>query len=330
MASWIRPQWWLIVALPTLSGCGIGFSQALFMTKSNVGVDIDTKPPTAEISIARKELAIAPAFEGGQTPPVLAGFSDHNRLLFGFGTSSVFAGGSAARILSQPYSGGEHDGRLCLDSAEAPKGVFRLFGLPLKEYRLPAAGEIHPFVFGTDTSLGVKIAWSGMTAQFPDTVRVGFHRKEMALAPVFGQATREPGCTFSVEMPSFIATINVDLEASEPTKTYLDYQQSFATGSAAVGLANNTDTKRQLLKHVDAASVTVAYGNSATGACIGAWLDEGDEAQQQTRVNTLNQWWVAKGHPAKSWPALISGQEFESDRLGFIGAQGIVCPQGGA
>lgn len=32
------------------------------MTKTNIGIDIDNKPPTAEVSIARREVAIQPTF----------------------------------------------------------------------------------------------------------------------------------------------------------------------------------------------------------------------------------------------------------------------------
>ena len=43
-----------------LSGCAS--DRALIGTKTNVGIDIDTKPPTADISIGRKEFAILPTF----------------------------------------------------------------------------------------------------------------------------------------------------------------------------------------------------------------------------------------------------------------------------
>ena len=36
-----------------LQGCA-GYNTVMFMTKSNAGLDIDMKPPTAEISISRK------------------------------------------------------------------------------------------------------------------------------------------------------------------------------------------------------------------------------------------------------------------------------------
>lgn len=98
---------WPLMLIGALSGCGIDYNTTLFVAKSNVGIDVDTTPPTAEVSTAR-------------------------------------------------------------------------------------------------------VAWSGAGAQFPDTVRAGFHRKEFALAPVFGTAgsctTANNGSgTFLVHMPSFYA-----------------------------------------------------------------------------------------------------------------------------
>lgn len=57
-------------------GC-VGHNHTLFVTKSNAGLDFETTPPTTEITIARKEFVIAPAFEDGATPPVMASFQPH-------------------------------------------------------------------------------------------------------------------------------------------------------------------------------------------------------------------------------------------------------------
>jgi hypothetical protein len=248
-----------------LTGCGLGFDHTLFMTKSNIGVDIDTKPPTAEISVARRELVIAPSFEGGQIPPVLAGFNTGNRLLFGFDVSSVFAGGDAALTLSKSGKGETHGAKLCLNQPPIGKphiGPISLGG----DYPLPTAGEIHPFVFGTDTSFGLKVAWSGMTAQFPDTVKIGFNRKELAYAPVFGQEAPKnedgtstvPDCKYSVEMPAFLASIEVGADVSSPQSFNSKYRQSFSTGAAAIELAGDLSVKKLMLSRLDISSQKAA------------------------------------------------------------------------
>jgi len=78
-----------------LQGCVIGYNSTLFVTQSNVGLDVETKPPIFEMSIARREGVIAPAFEGGQTPPVMASFRTGSNafMRFFFGVKSTFTGG---------------------------------------------------------------------------------------------------------------------------------------------------------------------------------------------------------------------------------------------
>jgi hypothetical protein len=174
----------LIFTSITLAGCAIGYNSVLFITKSNVGIDIDAKPPTAEVSIARREGVIAPTFEKGQTPPVMASFRVNTKGLISIfaNVSSTFAGGDAAATMSDLFSDDydrgttvSQDSTLCLKQKPAPKVVG--YGISF-----PGQGEVKPFAFGTDTSLGLKIAWSGLTAQFPDTVKLGYNRKEFAFA----------------------------------------------------------------------------------------------------------------------------------------------------
>src|SRR5438034_1931341 len=87
-----------------LSGCGIGYNQTFFVTSSNVGLNVDTKPPVAEISIARREAVIAPTFGEAKVPPVYANFGVHAAGFLPLTTdvSGLFAGGDAADIVSTP------------------------------------------------------------------------------------------------------------------------------------------------------------------------------------------------------------------------------------
>ncbi|NBV21954.1 MAG: hypothetical protein EBS05_08545 [Proteobacteria bacterium] len=64
-------------AATLLQGC-VGYNRVAFATKSNVGLDFDTQPvPTMQVNISRKEMAIEPTYEGGQTPPLLASFGSN-------------------------------------------------------------------------------------------------------------------------------------------------------------------------------------------------------------------------------------------------------------
>lgn len=310
----------LLLLFGLLGGCAIGFDHTLFMTKSNVGVDIDTKPPTAEISVARRELVIAPAFEGGQTPPVHASFSTADRKLFGFDVSSVFAGGDAASTLSEKKPYLEYDSEFCL--SKKPVGRPYLLGLiPLGTYELPKSGEIRPFVFGTDTTFGVKVAWSGMTAQFPDSLKIGFNRKEFALAPVFGKKGKvgEKCPKYSVEMPPFLATIQVASNFASPSSVDANYRQSFSTGTAATKLAQDPYIKQLILSRLDRAldPEKGTYGPDKNSKCIQNWLSA-DATEQAERAEEINTWWKDKKHADKSWPLLIDAKEHVTEREQFI------------
>ncbi len=77
------------LALLTLPAC-IGYDRMLFTTKSNVGVDLDSTPPTFDVTIARREVVIEPTFDNAETLPVMASFSSKR-------TSSVARPHTAAR-----------------------------------------------------------------------------------------------------------------------------------------------------------------------------------------------------------------------------------------
>jgi hypothetical protein len=310
----------MFLFMPLLfGGCGIGFDHTLFITKSNVGLDVDTKPPTAEISIARRELVIAPAFEGGQTPNILAGFNTGTRSLFGFDVSSIFAGGDAALALTQTNGIHKHDAKLCL--AVKPVGTTFFGG----SYPLPAKGEIHPFIFGTDTSFGLKAAWSGMTAQFPDSLKIGFNRKEMALAPVFGQDTNDISCPYSVEMPAFLATIDVGTKTATLQASESSYRQFFATGNAATALAVQPEVQQLFLARLDRGLLKGSFVETDTGDCIDKWLSSGDQKQKVDNAKVINDWLTNIGHKGEL-PVFLYDEKYKQERIDFISEKSINCP----
>jgi hypothetical protein len=238
-----------------LTGC-VGYNSTLFMTKSNVGLDMDTKPPTLEVSVARREGVISPAFEGGQTPPVLASFvvepGAHVPLFPRI--SQTFSGGNAAVAMSKlyaesnspPYSETNFDSTLWLQQKPRQK-VLWLFPVSLH-----SPGTAQPFLFGTDTSFGLKAAWSGLAAQFPDTVKLGLNRKEFALAPIFinGKAPHD-GPTNAVKMPSFLATMDNSSDISALQQTGIKHIQYFATGLAAEHMAMHPEVRRAMIQRMD-------------------------------------------------------------------------------
>ena len=136
------------------------------------------------------------------------------------GVDQTFAGGDAAMTMAMLYdeatfkgNGTTFNSELQLGSATDSSGAWwkDILTAPAKP------GKIKPFIFGTDTMLGLKVAWSGVGGQFPDTVKAGFNRKEFAWAPVTMSEDKK------VKMPSFLATIESNIgggsETAEPSGT---------------------------------------------------------------------------------------------------------------
>jgi hypothetical protein len=118
-----------------------------------------------EITMARREGVIAPAYDRGATPPLLAGFlkagSNWNPRI-----AAVFSGGDAAVLLAEFYGDSETrpdtiedpDADLCLSEPPVARSFLGHFGK--KPRPVLRDGEARPFLFGTDTAYGLKIAWS--------------------------------------------------------------------------------------------------------------------------------------------------------------------------
>jgi hypothetical protein len=327
----------LIVSLTALfSGCA-GRNHTLFMTKSNVGLDFDGKPPTLEITVSRKEAVIAPTFEGGQTPPVAASFKPRAGAGGGFanfflGVDQTFQGGDAAVAMASLYASPDapspatitnYNSALPLSTAPRYTGIFR---------GVPGAGESRTFIFGTDTSLGLKVAWSGAGGQFPDTVRLGFNRKEFAWAPIFGATHNAPdgstNAVYSVKMPSFLATIDSDIETGNRSGG-ISALQYFASGETATLLALQPAVREAMIKRLDpkAAGYEDSFVKDESGECLrGYWKPDG------THVNTnnataLKAWMSTNNVPSPSITMLLRGAKTKTLREKAIKDLNINCDQ---
>jgi hypothetical protein len=179
----------------------------------------------------------------------------------------MFAGGTAAVTLakgsgkSEPPKKCENeiDGELCL--SKKPRGETLRERFPNGQgENIPADGTVKPLIFATDTTLGLKVAWSGTTAQFPDSFKFGFNRKEFAFAPILGRELKD---SFRVRMPSFLAGVDQSvtwqwfwaLSTDKGDKAnYVNPAQFFATGQAAEELAKDAEIqkrKKAILKSQD-------------------------------------------------------------------------------
>lgn len=266
----------IMFAMVFLQGCAVGYNSVLFATKSNMGVDVDSTPPNFEVSISRQEGVIEPTFEGGQTVPVMASFSSKASSFTNFfwGVGSTFSTGEAAFTMSYLYSDDTPlktekipYERVTLSAEPNPKLPFGIKANYLKP------GEVLPVMFGTDTVLGLKVKWSGQTAQYPSSVNIGFKRKEMALAPIALATNRIKDTTninnvnnkpLEADMPSLLATIDSGV-AIPGTNAELTTLQYFATGTAASNLARQHAVREAMLKRADPGQDFQAYRNTVAG-----------------------------------------------------------------
>jgi hypothetical protein len=261
--------------LTTLWGCGIGYNRMLFVTKTNVGFEVDTMPPSLQLSIGRLEGVFAPQFQGGKKLPVLASFKFENEKTFSPFIGSAFATGDAAIALSSLYAdktppgdwqnrlkmiGGSDQAGQQIDSAltlDEKPAISSWFGTLFEDGNFQG-NDVRPVLFGTDTSLGLKVAWSGLTAYVPDTARLGYARKELAWVPITMQETTRQGSAkkeFKIKTSSLLATLDsglsdVKIESGQPSARF-SYVQYFASGDAATLLAMQQTVRQAMLARLD-------------------------------------------------------------------------------
>jgi hypothetical protein len=333
-------------ALLALAGCGVGVDRTLFFTTTNIGINLDRAPPLAEISVARREGVIQPAFEGGRHLPVAASMRMETGFLGSIAPTAigqVFAGGAAAQILTAtddlpattPLA--MRQATLCLSREPRVDG----------RVAFPANTDVRHFVFGTDTSIGLVVGWADPASPLPDSVRLGYRRNELALAPVLGRALANgETCTetladpatntqvtisgsYIVGMPSFMATIQSGASAGAAQQGGFNVGQTFATGTAARQLAARGEIRDAFLagvgRDVRAASQVGAYTGDATAICINRWLGT-ERGQRDQRLNEIQAWLRGKSiaQTAPLWAnddspaALGQRQEFLTEKRGAI------------
>jgi hypothetical protein len=217
--------------LVSACGCSLGKKNVLFLTKTSFGVDIDSKPPTLDISYTRKEGTIAPRFESGEVLPQMASFSSRVGLPVSMAVGQSFATGSAAVILAR-YMG----------TAARPEAEESVAEELLTDDKVSAVdgttATAQRYFFGTDTSFGIRVTFSPETGGYPDSVNLGYKRKELAFVPL-----TEDLVTKKVSLPSLIATAGLDSEFRTVQDSGVVYNQFFATGASARYLAASPEVR---------------------------------------------------------------------------------------
>ena len=302
-----------------VNSCAPGYNSVLFSTKSNIGIDLDSEPPTLEVAISRNEGVVEPVFEGGQTLPVMSSFSASTGTFknFFFGVGATFSTGEAAYVMSYLYSD--------QDFPRNEKVPYERVTLT-REPQLPLGltylkpGEVRPLSFGTETVLGLKIAWSGRTAQYPSAVKLGFNRKEVAWVPVALGPKEGNASQFTADIPALLATIDNDVKV-EGLEAALKHLQYFATGSAATNLANRRAVREAMLKRTDPENISAFENVARTDSSlelqallINAELHNEKDAQ----IANIKGWMAKNGLEKYSWKDLVYDIRLEDERKSYL------------
>jgi len=199
----------VLAAIGLVAGCA-NPDAVLFVTDTTIGMSADNTPPSVSIAYDRTEGYIAPRYQNGGVPPVV-GSIETGGAIFAPTIKQVYATGAAAvKAVGAP---------------NAPDGPKDLSGDPSQKRLV---------FFGTATTLGIKVGFASTGT--PDSMNIGFRRKEFSLIPLGSQTAN--GQTADV-YPSVLATIDTTVAAASLTGTGLTSKQFFATGQAAEVLAAN-------------------------------------------------------------------------------------------
>lgn len=227
----------LIISI--MPGCA---DSVLFVTKTSIGIDFDTKPPSASIAYDRTEGYLGPRYDNGAVPPVYGRILS-DAAIFNAQVRQIYATGGAARrvLLAKGACANEEN-----KEVKASKEVCQSSPPELE-------GNKRLMFFGTTTSTGLKVTFSP-EYQYPDSFHLGYKRKEFSFIPV-GTITKD-GKTVDT-YPSVLAAIDTRAsastgkfgigataatESSAPSAGLLT-GQFFATGTAAEQLAMNDDIR---------------------------------------------------------------------------------------
>ena len=142
---------------------------------------------------------------------------------------------------------------------------------PVSKSGYPLQKEnVRPVFFGTSTSVGLSVTWSGMEAVIPEGFHFGYRRKELALAPVV-RSDRDN--KMYVGAPSLIATIDSNYSAGAPQDLKFKWIQYFATGKAATALSLQRDVRIAMLRRLDPQQLPPLFPGDLNATRIGVLLD---------------------------------------------------------
>jgi len=212
----------------TTAAC-VGEDSVLFVTTTNIGIDADTTPPNIAVAYDRYEGYFGPTYANGALPPVYARLQS-NSSVFNPKIKQTYATGEAARLISKGEQSGE----------TAPPKL---------------TGDKRIAFAGTTATVGLKVTFSPEGP--PESVTLGYKRKEYSLIPVM---TQGEGDAKEDTYASVVASFGINTETTKIGESGLGVSQFFATGIAAKNLASDPVIQELFKQQAKASLTAFAWG----------------------------------------------------------------------
>ena len=256
-----------------LSGC-TSPEQVLFVTKTNLGVDVEPKTTSLDIGFTRVEGYLAPRFKDGVAPPVVATFKKDDA--FFPNVMQKYATGHAASMMA--------DKTIFLDAANRNMAAERM-----------SDDEDMMFV-GTSTTIGLRGAFEASIPEFS----FGYKRREFSLIPLYRK--KKTDGSYQINYPSVVASLGAGVIGKDKAVDGLEIEQFFAVGhpaeayartarfdefiSSKAGLFPNYEQNRSAQVSLSA-EVMACYEKAKPADQVTIWKDASNRSLTEVRDKTL-------------------------------------------
>lgn len=207
-------------------GCASRNANVIFVTKTSLGIDIEPSTSSGTLAYDRVEGYSTPRYADNYIPPVVANFDHSGGTLINPKIKQVYATGRAAELIA----GTAPDAKPVVNKVQFLNAAYTAESQRTQEAAAPGSEKRSVLFFGTGTSIGLKLGFSGTAL---DDFNFGYKRKEISVIPKLDDKP---------EFPSVLAAIDTAADTGPSTiASKAEIRQFFATGSAANGLAADKD-----------------------------------------------------------------------------------------
>lgn len=288
-------------------------NRAIFVTSTDIGMNVDKSTLSANIGYDRTESFIGPAYPEEGTAPAAFAHMRSNLELFSPKVSQTYATGDAAVLVTR--------------SDEKAKEEF--------DYKPVLHGNRRSMFFGTSTTVGAKIGF-GVTDALPESLVFGYKRKELSVIPFRQDSPKEQQ---EDKYTPVLASVDLDLKSGTMPEVGLGIVQFAATGEAAVNLAQKDEIRQRFREKAAEAVGAVLRSREAlksnsdiVRACV---VEDGNlntsilknlaaSAKSNNLINDASVWSGISSLPELN-NALIDFQGQTAVLAGFIGKNKDLC-----